>query len=160
MSLVFAATSAAIALPWLHFAPKSNSTRSFVHVFLLLHTLFILYSIIFSPPTNIFTQLRIPLATPIEALRRHFLQDIEDVPKSLDRFLTRMGSFETRTLYVRYALSKSRRVPSNSLYTTRFGHDVVVHCEHCLSYTDFAIYATPGLLLTYIRQAAIIGVRW
>jgi len=98
-----------------------------------------LYWLFVWPPPNIFSHLNIPLSTPTETMRS-FINSNSPRHRALEQLVTRMGSFETRTFYV------------------RFGHTVVATCEHCHSFTDFAIYAIPGFLLSYIKQAAVIGV--
>ncbi|KAJ7598469.1 hypothetical protein C8J56DRAFT_167553 [Mycena floridula] len=139
----FIATAAALSIPSFYFlfpGLKQGSTRSAVHLFLLCYTLFLLHSIIVLPPTNIFRQLDIGLATPIETLRRLLVKNGKTASKPLEQLITRMGSLETRLFYV------------------RFGHNAVASCEHCHSFTDFLVYMAPEFILGYITEAAVMGV--
>ncbi|ESK96635.1 hypothetical protein Moror_6855 [Moniliophthora roreri MCA 2997] len=150
--ILFLTTSAVTILSWFLFFPKTpfvNQTHSTppvlrkgISALLLVHTLFILYSIIILPPPNIFTRLHLSLGTPTDAIRSLLLRvsDDTELPRPIENVLQRFGSFEMRTLYV------------------RFGHNALATCEYCSSYTDFALYALPGPLLAYLREATLIGL--
>ncbi|KAG7447007.1 uncharacterized protein BT62DRAFT_97226 [Guyanagaster necrorhizus] len=144
--LLFFATLLAILLPSLHFLRLTwSSTPRLgrgISCFLLLHSIFLAYSIILLPPPNIFTALRVPLSMPADSIRSLLLKnsDERELPRAIEQLLGRMGSFETRTLYV------------------RFGHDVVASCEYCHSYGDFALFALATSILSYICEIAIVGV--
>jgi hypothetical protein len=105
MSFVaFILTVVLVSVPWLYyFPPVSHSTPSLVNVFLLLHTLFSLYYLIVSPPQNLFSHLNVPLSTPTEVLRG-FLNKNASRYAALDQLITRMGSFDIRTFYVRLGI--------------------------------------------------------
>ncbi|KAK7035463.1 hypothetical protein VNI00_011756 [Paramarasmius palmivorus] len=149
--VVFLVTSSITLLSWFLFFPKlpfvNRSTtnppilRKGISVLVLAHTLFILYRIIILPPPNIFTRLRLPLGIPADSIRSLLLQvsDDTELPRPIENVLKRLGSFEMRTLYI------------------RFGHDALATCEYCSVYTDFALYALPGPLLAYLREATLVG---
>lgn len=40
----------------------------------------------------------------------------------------------------------------------RFGHTAIQDCEYCHSSDDFALFALPAALLSYIREAAVVGI--
>ncbi|KAJ6572118.1 hypothetical protein B0H19DRAFT_936254 [Mycena capillaripes] len=146
--VLFLTTAAGLIIPWLYFgihkapARPLTSTRSLLNIFLLLHSLYFLYQIIVLPPVNIFTRLKMPLNTPIDAVRSILIQqsDTGDLPPPLDSLLRRLGSFDVKTYYV------------------RFGHSVVSTCDYCLSFQEFAMFALPGALLSYIWATAVIGI--
>ncbi|KAJ7746444.1 hypothetical protein DFH07DRAFT_1062986 [Mycena maculata] len=146
--VLFVATAAAVIAPWFYFgihkAPSRpwTSTRSLLNVFLLLHSLYFLYKIIVLPPTNIYTRLKIPLNTPSDAIRAILIQqsDTGDLPKPLETLLKHLGSFDVKTYYV------------------RFGHSVVAHCDYCLSFDEFGMFALPSALISYIWAAAVLGL--
>ncbi|KAK0482419.1 hypothetical protein IW261DRAFT_1396550 [Armillaria novae-zelandiae] len=144
--LLFLATLLAILLPSLHFLRLTWSTtpqlRRGISCFLLLHSIFLAYSLIVLPPPNIFTTLNVPLYMPADSIRSLLLKNSDDpeLPRAIEQLLRRMGSFETRTLYV------------------RFGHDVVATCDFCHSYGDFAFFALSTSILSYIREVAIVGL--
>ncbi|KAK0215640.1 hypothetical protein IW262DRAFT_228005 [Armillaria fumosa] len=144
--LHFFATLLAILLPSLHFLRLNWSTtsrlRRGISCFLLLHSIFLAYSLIVLPPPNIFTALNVPLSMPADSIRSLLLKnsDESELPRAIEQLLRRMGSFETRTLYV------------------RFGHDVVATCDFCHSYGDFAFFALSTSILSYIREIAIVGL--
>lgn len=62
------------------------------------------------------------------------------LPDHLDELLTRLSSFDTRSFYI------------------RFGQDVVQNCNHCHTFGEYALYALPGIVLLYLRQAAVVGL--
>ncbi|KAJ7512420.1 hypothetical protein B0H11DRAFT_481128 [Mycena galericulata] len=146
--VLFAATAAALVVPWfylsIHKAPGRplTSTRSLLNIFLLLHSFYFLYQIIVLPPVNIFTRLKIPLNTPSDAIRSILLtqSDTGDLPKPLETLLKHLRSFDVKTYYV------------------RFGHSVVSSCDYCRSWEDFGMFALPGALLSYIWETAVIGL--
>ncbi|KAJ7732201.1 hypothetical protein B0H14DRAFT_2409325, partial [Mycena olivaceomarginata] len=119
-----------------------TSTRSLLNIFLLLHSLYFVYQLIVLPPLNIYTRLKIPLNTPADAIRSILIQqsDTGDLPKPLETLLKHLGSFDVKTYYV------------------RFGHSVVSNCDYCLSFNEFAMFALPSALLSYIWAAAAIGL--
>ncbi|KAJ7698544.1 hypothetical protein B0H17DRAFT_927151 [Mycena rosella] len=147
--LVFLTTAAAVIAPWFYFAIHKapgrglTSTRSLLNIFVLLHSLYLLYQLIVLPPTNIFARLRIPVSTPADAIRAVLLaqSDTGDLPPPLETLLKRLGSFDVKTYYIR-----------------RFGHAVVTTCDYCLAFDDFGLFAVPRALLSYICAAAAIGV--
>ncbi|THH30570.1 hypothetical protein EUX98_g3622 [Antrodiella citrinella] len=82
---------------------------------------------------------------PSDSIRTVLLQraglDLDAaLPKPLESLLTRMSSFDFRTLYV------------------RFGQSVLQDCEYCTTYDEFALYALPGPLLEYVRETAFIAL--
>lgn len=172
---VFLFTSLAISFPWIYYTtfnesrakhplsptqgPRSRFLRIFLDVFLLLHTLYILHSLLVESPPNLFTRLKIPLSTPTDDIRTLLLDHAatNPLPKDLETLLKRLGSFEIRTLYVRYVCQS----PSVPIYLTtphRFGQIVIQTCEYCHTYDEYALYALPWPLLSYIRETAIVGL--
>ncbi|KAK2465605.1 hypothetical protein APHAL10511_002497 [Amanita phalloides] len=98
---------------------------------LLLHSLFAIAAFR-TPPPNVFTALAIPLNSPTDTIRaRLALPDI---------LLQRLENPQLRALYV------------------RFGHNVLLTCEHCQTYTDYALYAIPRPALAYLREIAFVGL--
>ncbi|CDO71154.1 hypothetical protein BN946_scf184845.g24 [Trametes cinnabarina] len=109
------------------------------------HTLSVLYTIIVLWPANIFQRLRIPLTTPSDTIRTVLLQHAglpadAPLPKPLETLLTRLASFDTRTLYV------------------RFGQTVIQDCEYCSTFDEFLIFAAPRIALGYVKAAAVVGL--
>ena len=83
----------------------------------VLHSLWILYTILVRWPPNIFQRLKLPLTTPSETIRAILLQRAglpQDaaLPRPLDSLLTRLSSFDMRTLYVRSPCARSPVVRS------------------------------------------------
>ncbi|THU96232.1 hypothetical protein K435DRAFT_664817 [Dendrothele bispora CBS 962.96] len=151
--LVYLATSTVLVLSYFFISPQifqknqnvvttPPNLRKILSSLVLLHSLFILYNIIVLQPPNLFTRLGLPLGTPTDSIRSILLMNSDEptLPKHIEQLLTRLGSFELRTLYV------------------RFGHDVVTSCEFCSTFNDFALYAFPAPLLSYIREIALIGL--
>ncbi|KAF9494814.1 hypothetical protein BDN71DRAFT_1448390 [Pleurotus eryngii] len=147
-------TSLLVSVPWVYLTGKSrhhppqNSPpiRPYISILLLLHTLYILYRILVTPPANIFTSLNIPLNTSTDRIREIVAKysgiDLNSggaFPKPLELLLKRLSLFEHRTLFV------------------RFGQHVLQTCEYCTTYDEFAIYAILEPLRSYVYEAAVVG---
>ena len=131
----------------------------------VLHSLWILYTILVRWPPNIFQRLKLPLTTPSETIRAILLQRAglpQDaaLPRPLDSLLTRLSSFDMRTLYVRSPCARSLAVRplTESSFATRFGQTVIQDCEHCTTFDEYAIYTGPRMALGYIRECAMAGL--
>ncbi|KAF4563700.1 hypothetical protein AB1N83_010192 [Pleurotus pulmonarius] len=147
-------TSLLVSAPWIYLTGKirhhqpqnSPPIRPYISILLLLHTLYILYRILVTPPANIFTSLNIPLNTSTDRIREILAKysgiDLNNggaFPKHLELLLKRLSLFEHRTLFV------------------RFGQHVLQTCEYCTTYDEFAIYAILEPLRSYIYEAAVVG---
>ncbi|KAJ7249468.1 hypothetical protein C8J57DRAFT_1136754, partial [Mycena rebaudengoi] len=145
---LFLVTAASVIAPWFYFDIHKTpgrplaSSRSLLSIFLLLHSLFLLYKIIVLPPLNIFTRLNVPISTPADAIRSILLSqsDTGELPKPLETLLKHLGSFDVKTYYI------------------RFGHSVVSNCDYCLSFEEFAMFALPRTLISYIWECAVTGL--
>ncbi|KAK7059738.1 hypothetical protein R3P38DRAFT_2837552 [Favolaschia claudopus] len=145
---LFITTSVCVIAPWFYLAIHKSpgqpltSTRSLLNIFLLLHSLYQLYQIIVLPPVNIYTSLKIPVNTPVDAIRSILIKqsDTGELPSPLETLLKHLGSFDVKTYYV------------------RFGHDVVSACDYCLSFDEFGLFAVPRALISYIFEVAVIGL--
>ncbi|TFK49295.1 hypothetical protein OE88DRAFT_1662754 [Heliocybe sulcata] len=143
----FLISSAAIILPTVYYVrkPKSPSAtptaplRKPLSILVVLHTLYLLYTLLLKYPPNLFQTLDIPLTTPSESIR-NVLKAYGDVPPALDTLLTRLSSFDARTLYV------------------RFGQTVMQTCDYCHTPSEYALHALPTPLLEYLREAAVAGL--
>lgn len=50
-------------------------------------------------------------------------------------------------------------VPASKINTCyRFGQNVVQDCDYCHTLGEYALYALPGVVLLYLREAFVIGV--
>ncbi|RDB30538.1 hypothetical protein Hypma_007215 [Hypsizygus marmoreus] len=141
--LVATSVALAISIPWLFFlrsSPLSWSTA--VSFLLLIHSLAGLHTLLVQRPPNIFTALNIPFNTPTDTIRALLLRhsDSPELGAELEGLLRRLASFDARSLY------------------PRFGHNVLTTCTYCQSFDDFALYALPRLVLSYIREIAFIGL--
>ncbi|KAF9457939.1 hypothetical protein BDZ94DRAFT_1227195 [Collybia nuda] len=140
---VFVATSLALAAPWLYSlrsAPRSWSM--FLSVLLLVHSLSMLHTLLVNVPPNLFSALNLPMNAATDTIRAMLLQrsDPPELSPEMEGLLRRLASFDTRSLY------------------PRFGHNVLTMCTYCQSFNDFALYALPRPLLSYIREIAFIGL--
>lgn len=146
--------------------------HTLLNTFVLLHTLFILYTLILKAPPNLFTRLHVPLTMSSEAIRvillKHAGRDsipgqTVTLPKHLETLLTRLSSFDARNIYVRYfAISYAPRATPelttfSCFFRHRFGQVVLQDCEYCHTYYEYALYSLPRPLLGYIRETAIVG---
>jgi len=111
------ATSLAIAATWLYFASKSQQNPQETKrdlrtsIFLLAHTIYIIYLILIAKPENIFRALDLSINTPPDSIKALLVQRSEfgEVPKNLELLLERLGSFDMRLLYVRSEFCLLRR---------------------------------------------------
>lgn len=139
----FFATSLAIGLPWAYSLRRSSlSWSTVVSLLLLVHSLAGLHTLLLCSPPNIFRAFQIPLNTPTDAIRALLLRqtDTPDLSEEFEGLLRRLASFDIRTLY------------------PRFGHNVLTTCTYCHSFEDFALYALPRPVMSYIREIAFIGL--
>lgn len=108
------------------------------------HSAFILYTLLFNAPSNIFVALNIPLTTPVALMRSKLIEysssSNDTLPPQMESLLTRLQSIDARGYYV------------------RFGHDVVAQCDWCHSITDFGIFAMPRAGLEYMRTIVLVGL--
>ncbi|KAG8959400.1 hypothetical protein FRC03_008025 [Tulasnella sp. 419] len=111
-------------------------------VCLSLHTLFIISDIVFNPPTNIFTALKVPVTLSVSLLREKIMRasDSTDLPPHLEFLLKRLQSFDARSYYI------------------RFGHQAVTTCTHCTSHYDYLVYYIPKVSTQYLRMAFLMAV--
>jgi len=110
---------------------------------MILHSFYIVKTIFFHHPTNLFTQLNVPFVTPSPLLREALLVTHPEsigLPDTTEALLSRLQSLDARSLYV------------------RFGHDTVELCDYCHSFADFALFALPATTLTYLRTIVIVGL--
>jgi len=89
--------------------PLYSRFHASLNVFVLLHTLYILYALLVKTPPNIFTHLHIPLTTSSDKVRAILLKHAgidailtANLPKHLETLLTRLSSFDARNIYVRF----------------------------------------------------------
>ncbi|KAI9061624.1 hypothetical protein FKP32DRAFT_1575796 [Trametes sanguinea] len=125
--------------------PQLLTLHNALTLLVVFHTLTVLYTIIVLWPPNIFQRLRIPLTTPSETIRTILLQHAglppdAPLPTPLQALLTRLSSFDTRTLYV------------------RFGQTVIQDCEYCSTFDEYLIFAIPRIALGYVKTAAVVGL--
>ena len=109
-------TTLAVTIPlYIYLRQRNSGSRPevayepYLTILVALHTLYILYTLILCWPVNLFSRLHIPLnASPdtirSTIIRRAGLDANAHLPKSLEALLTRLSSFEMRTLYVRFCL--------------------------------------------------------
>jgi len=85
--------------------PTRSRLRPFLSWLIVLNMLYTAYNFFVHPPKNIFNALRVPFTIPAPKLRailaQHTVPPRETLPLPLENLLTRMGSFEVRTFYVR-----------------------------------------------------------
>ncbi|EKM76498.1 hypothetical protein AGABI1DRAFT_78621 [Agaricus bisporus var. burnettii JB137-S8] len=143
----YLAAASTIGATWLYFTfkePENGQRRRYpkTSLFLLAHTLYLLYYILVSKPENMFETFKLPVNTAEDVLRALLIQNSEtgSVDSRLELLLKRLGSFDMRLLYV------------------RFGHNAIAQCEWCSSFEDFALYSLPAVLLGYLREAGVIGM--
>jgi hypothetical protein len=80
-----------------------------LNLFVLLHSLYIVYILLMRTPPNFFTRLHIPLTASSDQIRAILLRHagVEliptvTLPKHLETLLKRLSSFDARNIYVRF----------------------------------------------------------
>jgi hypothetical protein len=81
----------------------TSSGRPIISLLLLSNAIYILYSLLLQPPPNLFSGLRIPFTTPAPTIRALLLQRTDPLSDTLELLITKLASFEVRTLYARCA---------------------------------------------------------
>jgi hypothetical protein len=110
----YAVTALLITLPTLYSLvrrkPHSDRPRpplrTALSLLVLGHTLYILHELLLGPPPNLFRQFRIPLTLSIDGVRAILMARAGEAyatAPATDALLTRLASFDMRTLYVRCA---------------------------------------------------------
>lgn len=109
-----------LRLSYGHPTPDSRYSRfhALLNVFVLSHSLYILYTILVKNPPNIFTRLHIPFTTSSDAIRAKLLKHagVDSIPtavlpKHLETLLARLSSFDARNIYVRFCSISHARKP-------------------------------------------------
>jgi hypothetical protein len=115
-------TSLALGATWLYFTlkspqnPQGSSTDLKISVFLLTHTIYILYHILVAKPENVFRAFDLPINTPPDTIKARLLNQSSEfgsIPDHLELLFKRLGSFDMRLLYVRYVLPSPLSQPHN-----------------------------------------------
>jgi hypothetical protein len=106
----------------------------------------------------VFSSFGIPLTTANDKIRAALIARAggEKLPENIQDLLTKLGSFEVRTFYVRFAIRPCAFIHSE--LEGRFGHDVIMDCLYCHSFYEHALFALPTPLLQYIRTTFVIGL--
>lgn len=107
-------TAVAVTLPlFIYLHQRHNGSKPeaayepYITILVVLHTLYILHALILCWPLNLFSRLHIPLNASPDTIRNTIIRQAgldsnSPLPKSLEHLLTRLSSFEMRTLYVRF----------------------------------------------------------
>ena len=108
-------TAVAVTVPlYIYLRQRNNGSRPqaayepYLTILVVLHSLHILYTLILCWPLNLFSRLHIPLNASPDTIRSTIIRKASldanaHLPKSLEHLLTRLSSFEMRTLYVRFS---------------------------------------------------------
>src|SRR5262245_2494115 len=98
---IFLVTSSAIIAPyiWYLFRATKSPSRRLLDVLVLLHTLYILHTILLNHPPNVFSSFGISLTTSNDKIRAALIARAggEKLPENIQDLLTKLGSFEVRT---------------------------------------------------------------
>ncbi|KAI0777343.1 hypothetical protein BD413DRAFT_609721 [Trametes elegans] len=148
--------------------PALLTLRTALTLLVVLNSLYVLYTLLVRWPPNIFQRLKIPLTTPSDTIRAVLLQRAglppdAVLPKPLDALLTRLGSFDMRTLYVRSVILRrpfgaSAHTDTGPARVPRFGQMVLQDCEYCTTFDEYLIFAAPRIAHGYVAAAAVAGL--
>lgn len=80
-----------------------SSTQTHVFAFLLAHSAFTLFSAYYGRPTNVFSNLNIPLNEPADSIRATLLHVSKEpsISTPLERLVSKLNSFDSRIAYIR-----------------------------------------------------------
>ncbi|KAF8317152.1 hypothetical protein DL93DRAFT_2077343 [Clavulina sp. PMI_390] len=124
--------------------PPTTRLTQALSLLVFVHSAYIIYTILFNAPSNIFTALNVPLGVPASLLRMNLIVHSpslnESLPPQTEALLTRLQSIDVRGYYV------------------RFGHDAVQYCDYCHSFTDFGLFMLPVTGLQYMRTIMLVGL--
>ncbi|KAF9226249.1 hypothetical protein BS17DRAFT_697858 [Gyrodon lividus] len=121
----------------------------------ILHTLHIFYRLLLFRPPNLFSRLHIPINTPVGHIRSLLSTEAgfggpraesklgaivtpPEIPRDVELLLTRLGMYDSRTSFA------------------RFGQLTMQTCQYCSSAGDYALFTLSGILLEYLRTAALL----
>src|ERR1700728_5145233 len=125
MSYSVAVTVVSLAIPFLLFTHHRKQQKlppyhTVLACLVIVHTVFIRHLLV-TPPRNIFTQLRIHISAPTDAIRHALIQHTHPVPSTglmdttlpehIESLLNRLRSLEARSLYIRCALDIHLNLP-------------------------------------------------
>ncbi|KAG8918062.1 hypothetical protein FRC01_002061, partial [Tulasnella sp. 417] len=120
----------------------SGTKLRFIFWGLVLHELVVAFEVLFNPPTNIFTALKVPV-TALSSQLTYLLMEqsgTEFLPPHLTNLFNRLQSFDTRTYYI------------------RFGHETIVTCTHCRTLYDYLLVHCAKVSLEYIRLTGLVTI--
>ncbi|KAI0790462.1 hypothetical protein C8Q75DRAFT_717009 [Abortiporus biennis] len=145
-ALIITSITVLLSTSWIFDRRGTGEYRSILNNLLILHSIYILYTWIVLYPPNVFRRLHLPLTVPSETIRQTLILKAgldgnvnATLPQPLEDLFTKLSSFDTRTYFI------------------RFGQQAVQDCEYCKTYDEYAFFVLPGILLQYIREAAMIG---
>ena len=127
-----------------------------------IHTLYMIYIVSFHTPPNLFTRLHIPLSMPSQRIRTALLarmdtNDADALPEHIEELLTRLNTFDLRTSFVRL-VRQPYVIQLDLTRSTRFGQEAIQECEWCATFTEYAAYTVVAIVLSYIKEAALLGM--
>ncbi|KAG8214853.1 hypothetical protein J3R82DRAFT_10018 [Butyriboletus roseoflavus] len=156
-SIVIVSTVLSLGVAWFYFSSgRRQEQRGMVNFPMTaavgLHTLFILSNLALRRPPNLFVRLGIPINAPVDRIRSLLMgeaglntmgeQDTlmvsPEIPKDIDKLLTRLGVHGSRDTYA------------------RFGQRAMQMCLYCSSTADYTILVLSGILLDYLRTATLL----
>src|ERR1700728_3016160 len=121
MSYSVAVTVVSLAIPFLLFTHHRKQQKlppyhTVLACLVIVHTIFIRHLLVY-PPRNIFTQLRIHISAPTEAIRHALIQHTHPalstdstspidttLPEHIESLINRLRSLEAQSLYIRCVL--------------------------------------------------------
>ncbi|KAF9653727.1 hypothetical protein BDM02DRAFT_3177582 [Thelephora ganbajun] len=130
-------------------APTKNARQPkywlFITGIIAVHTLYMIYILSFKTPSNLFTRLHLPLSMPSQKIRaillsRTGMREEDTLPEHIEELLVKLNTFDLRTYFV------------------RFGQNTIQECEWCTNFTEYATYTLSAIVLSYIKEAALLGV--
>ncbi|KAG8971965.1 hypothetical protein FRC05_010500 [Tulasnella sp. 425] len=123
-------------------AGPSTTNLRFIFWCLIVHEFVVAFEVLFNPPTNLFTALKVPVTAVASQLSAVLMAQsgAEFLPPHLTNLLNRLQSFDTRTYYI------------------RFGHEAIVTCTHCRTLYDYLLVHLAKVSLEYIRLTGLIAV--
>lgn len=158
----FLAIAACIIAAWiLRVNAKRRSFHEILrHGLLLVHTLYVLYTILVTPPRNVFTETKSQIKTPVAYLRSLYTarSSSRELDLEFDRLFQKLNSFDMRLMYFQcVSRMTTALIVSESSYLDRLGHDAIAGCDFCSTYEEYLWFCFARPLFAYILGIALIG---
>ncbi|KAF6759915.1 hypothetical protein DFP72DRAFT_884667 [Ephemerocybe angulata] len=140
---IFTAVAICLISAWLYrVSSKGYPTTKILRQALLFgHSIYLLKSILVTPPRNVFLETNSTPNTPADSMRAIYLHRSPsgELEPELEGLFRKLNSFDMRLLYL------------------QLGHDAVAGCDYCHSFEEYASFAFARPVFVYILEIGLVG---